>query len=71
MARLGVREEEKILVLKFVSGLAPYIQQEMEFLTIVTLVEAYLYATKLKENIKLKGRYLTKLTLGQETSIDS
>lgn len=34
MARLGVQEEEKLLVLKYVSGLSPYIQQEMEFLTV-------------------------------------
>ena len=37
MARLSVRDEEKLLVLKYINELSSYIQQEMEFLTIVTL----------------------------------
>ena len=41
MARLGIQEEEKLLVLKYVSVLYLYIQQEMEFLTISMLVDAF------------------------------
>ena len=48
MARLGIQEEEKFLVLKYVSGLSPYIQQEMEFLTVRILVDAFNYANKLE-----------------------
>ena len=41
MARLGVQEEEKLLVLKYVNGLSPYIQQEMEFLTVNFPMDAF------------------------------
>ena len=46
MARLGIQEEEKLLVLKYVSGLSPYIQQEMDFLTVIMVVDAFHYASK-------------------------
>ena len=48
MARLGIQEEEKLLVLNYVSGLSPYIQQDMEFLTFNTLADAFHYTSKLK-----------------------
>ena len=48
MARLGVREEQKLLVLKYINNLAPYIQQEMEFLTIGTIVDAFNYVKILR-----------------------
>ena len=48
MARLGVQEEEKFIVLKYISILSPYIQQEMEFLTVSMLANAFHYATKLE-----------------------
>ena len=54
MARLGVQEEEKLLVLKYVSILSPYIQQEMEFLTVSTLANAFHYTSKLEA--KQKGK---------------
>ena len=54
MARLGVQEEEKLLVLKYVSGLSPYIQQEMEFLTVSTLADAFHYARKIEFKQKEK-----------------
>ena len=54
MSRLGVQEEEKLLVMKYVSGLSPYIQQQMEFLTISTLADAFHYASKLEA--KQKGK---------------
>ena len=54
MARLGVQEEEKLLLLKYVRGLSPYIQQEMEFMTIKTLTDSFHYAIKLEAKQKEK-----------------
>jgi len=54
MARLGVREEENLIVLKYVSGLTPYIQQEIKFLTIDTLTDAFHYFIKLERKLKVK-----------------
>ena len=54
MDRLGIQEEEKFLVLKYVGRLSPYIQQEMEFLTVSMLVDAFHYANKLEA--KQKGK---------------
>ena len=48
MDRLGVQEEEKLLVLKYVSRLYPYIQQKMEFLTVNMLADAFHYTSKLE-----------------------
>ena len=48
MERLGIKEEEKLLVMKYVKGLSPYIQQEMEFLTVNMLVDAFHYVSKLE-----------------------
>ena len=48
MARLGVQEEEKLLVMKYVNGLSPYIQQDMEFLAVSTLMDAFHYPIKLE-----------------------
>ena len=48
VARLGIQEEDKLLVLKYVSGLSPYIQQEMELLTVNTLADAFHYTIKLE-----------------------
>ena len=62
MARLGVQEEEKLVVLKYVSGLSPYIQQEMEFLTISTLENAFHYARKLEAKQKGKLHFTNKPT---------
>ena len=41
MARLAIKEEEKLLVLMYLNGLSPYIQQDMDFLTVNTLVDAF------------------------------
>ena len=60
MARLGIQEEEKSLVLKYVSVLSPYIQQEMEFLTISTLADAFHYTSKLEAKKKGKARFTNK-----------
>ena len=54
MARLGIQEEEKLLVLKYVIDLSLYIQQEMEFLTISMLAHAFHYTGKIEA--KHKGK---------------
>ena len=60
MARLGMQGEEKLLVLKYVSGLSPYIQQDIEFLTISTFVDAFHYTIKLEAKQKSKARFMNK-----------
>ena len=62
MARFGVKEEEKLLVMKYIIGLSPYIQQEMEFLTISMLADAFHYASKLEAKQKGKIRFVNKPT---------
>ena len=63
MARLGIQEEEKLLVLKYINGLSPYIQQEMEFLTVSMLADAFHYANKLEDKQKGNARFTNK-TIG-------
>ena len=62
MVRVGVQEEEKFLVLKYVSGLSPYIQQEMDFLTVSALKDAFHYARKIEAKQKGKIRFTNKTT---------
>ena len=62
MARLGVQEEEKLFVLKYASGLSPYIQQEMEFLNFSTLADAFHYASKIEAKQKGKARLVNNPT---------
>ena len=62
MDRLGIQEEEKFIFLKYVSGLSPYIQQEMEFLTVRMLVDAFNYANKLEAKHKGKAHIANKPT---------
>ena len=60
MARLGIQEEEKLLFLKYVNDLSPYIQQGMEFMTVITLVDAFHYTIKLESKQKGKTRSANK-----------
>ena len=62
MARLGIQEEEKWLVLKYVNGLFPYIQQEMDFLIVSMLADAFHYANKLEAKQKGKECFANKPT---------
>ena len=62
MVILGIQEEEKLLVLKYVSGLSPYIQKEMEFLTVSMLVDAFHYTNKLEAKQKGKIGFMNKPT---------
>ena len=62
MSRLGIQEEEKLIVLKYLNGLSLYIQQEMEFMIVSTLADALQYASKLKAKLKGKARFVNKPT---------
>ena len=62
IARLGIQEKEKLLVLKYARGLSLYIQQKMEFLTVITLVDAFHYTSKLEAKQKGKSCFANKPT---------
>ena len=57
MDRHGIQEEEKLLVLKYVSGLSSYIQQEMDFLTTIMVADAFHYASKLEAATKMENTF--------------
>ena len=52
--KLGIKDSEKHLVLKYRSCLHRYIQEEMEFLDISSLGTAYQYAAKIEQKFKQK-----------------
>jgi hypothetical protein len=54
--KLGIKDSEKHLVLKYRSCLHRYIQEEMEFLDISSLGAAYRYAAKIEQKFKQKKR---------------
>jgi hypothetical protein len=54
--KLGIKDSEKHLVLKYHSCLHRYIQEEMEFLDISSLGVAYRYAAKIEQKFKQKKR---------------
>ena len=62
MARLDIQKEEKLIFLKYINELSPYIQQEMDFLTISTLAYAFVYAIKIEAKQKGKTRFMIKPT---------
>lgn len=50
--KLGIKDSDKHLVLKYSRCLHKYIQKEMEFLDISLLGASYRYATKIEQNFK-------------------
>ena len=54
--KLGIKDSEKHLVLKYRICLHRYIQEEMDFLDISSLSMAYWYATKIEQKFKQKKR---------------
>jgi hypothetical protein len=54
--KLGIKDSEKHLVLKYRSCLHRYIQEEMEFLDISSLGTTYRYAAKIEQKFKQKKR---------------
>ena len=55
-SKLGIRESEQHLVLKYHSGLHMYIQSKMDSLDIFSLGAAYRYAIKIKQKFKQKNK---------------
>ena len=54
--KLGIKDFERHLVLKYCSGLHRYIRTEMEFLEILSLGAAYRYAVKIEQKFKQKNK---------------
>jgi hypothetical protein len=52
--KLGIKDSERIQVLKYRSALHRYIQAEMEFMDISSLGMAYRYAIKIEQKLKQK-----------------
>jgi hypothetical protein len=52
--KLGIKDYERHLVLKYCSGLHRYIQDEMEFLDISFLGATYQYVVKIEQKLKQK-----------------
>ena len=50
--KLGIKDSEKHLVLKYHSYLHTYIQDEIEFLDISSLDTTYIYAIKIEKKFK-------------------
>jgi hypothetical protein len=54
--KLGIKDSEKHLVLKYLNCLHRYIQEEMEFLDISLLGATHRYAAKIEQKFKQKKR---------------
>ena len=54
--KLGIKDSEKHVMLKYSSCLQRYIQGEMEFLDISSLGTTYRYAAKIEQKFKQKKR---------------
>jgi hypothetical protein len=52
--KLGIKDSERHLVLKYRGALHRYIQTEIKFLDISALGAAYQYAIKIERNLKQK-----------------
>jgi hypothetical protein len=53
---MGIKDSEKLLVLKYCGALHRYIQTKMEFLDVSSLGAAYRYAIKIEQKLKQKTR---------------
>jgi hypothetical protein len=54
--KMGIKDSERHLVLKYRGALHRYIQTEMEFLDILSLGATYRYPVKIEQNLKQKTR---------------
>ena len=54
--KLGIKDSERNLILKYRSGLHWYIRTEMDFLDISSLGSAYRYAVKIEEKFRQKNK---------------
>jgi hypothetical protein len=55
--KLGIKDSERHLVLKYHGGLHRYIQTEMEFLDISSLGVAYRYVVKIEQKFKQQNKW--------------
>jgi hypothetical protein len=53
--KLGIKDSERHMVLKYCNGLHRYIQTEVEFLDILSLGMAYRYVVKIEQKLKQKS----------------
>jgi hypothetical protein len=56
-SKLGIKDSERHLVLKYRSGLHRYIQTEMDFLDISSLGVAYRYAVKIEQKFNQQSKW--------------
>jgi hypothetical protein len=56
-SKLGVKDSEQHLVLKYCSGLHRYIQTDLDFLDISSLGDAYRYAIKIEQKFKQQSKW--------------
>ena len=63
--KLGIKDTEQHLILKYRSCLHKYIQEEIEFLNISSLGTAYRYAVKVKQKFRQKKRDFGSVNLKQ------
>ena len=63
--KLGIKDIEEHLVLKYHVYLHKYIQEEIEFLNISSLGTAYRYAVKVEQKFKQKKWYFGSVNLKQ------
>ena len=54
--KLGIKDSEWHLILKYHSGLHRYIRTEMEFFDISSLGTSYRYAVKIEEKLRQKNK---------------
>jgi len=66
--KLGIKDSERHLVLKYRGALHRYIQTKMEFLDISSLGAAYRYAVKIEQKLKQKTRQFGPGNPSQQTT---
>jgi hypothetical protein len=54
--KMGIKESEKHMVLKYHGGLHRYIQTKMEFLDILSLGAVYQYSLKIDQKFKQRNK---------------
>jgi hypothetical protein len=64
--KLGIKDSEKHLVLKYHSCLHRYIQEEMDLLDMSSLGTTYRYAAKIEQKFKQKKRDFGSMNQKQE-----
>jgi hypothetical protein len=68
--KLGIKDSERHLVLKYRGALHRYIQTEMDFLDISSLGVAYRYAVKIEQNFKHQNKREFRSANPQQSKYD-